>query len=180
MLAATIYEYLSLVQRPTGAALVVIVSLVACTAMAWWAWRRTDVEHALVFLAAGALTAVSVVTYVVLVVGGWWQGAYFQTPLLLQLAVFTPVSLAAWLAWLLGYRWLASHSRHPLLIYAIVALLAIPTGILADRSEATGGLVRVAPDGLVWTDMVVGIVVLLAPLLVFEALRRRLSDDVLP
>jgi hypothetical protein len=138
------------------------------------------VEHELVFMAAGGLTAVVVVIYVALVVGGWWQGEYFWSPLLLQLAVLAPVSLAIWLGWLLAYRWLASHSRHPLLICTVVALLASPTSILADRIEITGAHKMLAPDGLIWTTALVATVLLLAPLLVFEGLRRLLSADVLP
>jgi hypothetical protein len=80
----------------------------------------------------------------------------------------------------MGYGWVAAHSRYALLTYGFAGLLIILGTALADRGELSGGLLLVAPDGAIWIDALVGVATMLAPILLFEGIRRSLARDALP
>lgn len=175
-----ISAYLDFVHTAPGGVTVVALSLAACAGLVLWAFRGAREERRTALVVAGTLTGVVVAAYLLAVAAGWWVGAYFETPLLVQAAVLLPISVAGWLVWLMGYFWLAARSRYPLRIYTVLALLLISAAAVADRANIAGGLVIVAGDGMVWIDALIGGAVMLAPLLLFEGLRRGLERDVLP
>jgi hypothetical protein len=97
-----------------------------------------------------------------------------------QLLTLLPILLAAWIAWFMGYGWLVGHRRHPLLIYTAVALCLVLAVSIADRMEVSGGLLLLAPNGAIWVDALLGVAMMFAPVLFFEAIRRSLGRDALP
>jgi hypothetical protein len=183
MVKRGIAAYLDFVNTPAGTALVVVVSLAICAAILLWAWhgsRWSRWQRIPAVLAAVVLTLIMATIYAVALAQGWWGGLYFRTPLVVQAAMLVPLSLVGWVAWLLGYGWLSEHSRFPLLVYAAGALLLIPAAVLADRTESSRGLLMIAADGEVWVEALLGALALLAPVFIFEGVRRGLSRDLLP
>lgn len=179
-MATVIAAYLDFVQGVVGATTVIVLSLVACCSVVLWARLGARAVRLSALAVAGTLTVLVALVYALAVASGWWEGAYFQTPLVVQLATLLPLSVAGWLIWLMGYGWLTEHSRHPLLIYAALALLLIVAVAVADRENISGGLVYVADDGEAWLEALLGVAVMFAPILLFEAIRRTLGRDTLP
>ena len=180
MATSLIATYVEFARSAIGGVIVVALSLLACGAMVLWARRGADGERWPALLAATAMTVLVTIIYVIALAAGWWGGAYFQTPLLVQLALLIALSMTVWLAWLTGYAWLAERSGRALLIYGGLALLLILAVALADRAELTGGLIRVAEDGKTWIDALIGAGIMLAPLVLYEGIRRGLARDALP
>jgi hypothetical protein len=180
MVTRVIETYVSLVQTTAGAIIVTSLSLLICAAIVLWARRSSFEQHWPVFAAACTMTGLLIGVYAFAVAAGKWQGEYFRTPLIVQVAMLLPLSLAAWGAWLTLYGWLATHSRHPLLLYTLAACLLIPLVVMADQAEISGGLVLVGPDGETWVDAVVAVGLILIPVFVFEGIRRGLAQDMLP
>ncbi len=178
--ASVASAYFQLVYSAPGEIIVIGLSLVACAAMVAWAKQRAHEERWSAFIATAGFVVLLAAAYVLAVTLGWWQGDYFKTPLLAQLAVLVPLSVAGLLAWLMGYGWLTSHTRRPLLIYTVVALLAVPAAAIADRANVGNGLFVVAEDGMLWVDALIGAVAVLTPILLFEGIRRVLQRDALP
>jgi hypothetical protein len=180
MVAKVLVAYLDFVESAGGSIIVVGLSLVVCAAIVLWARQVARDAQWPLLLAAGTLTLLLAGIYAVAVVSGLWGGRYFQTPLIVQLATLLPPSLAGWIAWLMGYGWVAGHSRYALLTYVVVGLLIILGMALADRGELSGGLLLVAPDGAIWINAILGVAMMLAPVLLFEGIRRSLARDTLP
>jgi hypothetical protein len=180
MISQAISAYLGFVQSAAGAAVVILLSVVACVAIFRWSAQRGHVERRCALVAAGVLTVLVAGIYGLAVAAGWWAGVYFETPLLVQVALLLPLSVVGWLAWLMGYAWLAARSSRALWIYVLVALLLVAVAAAADRMELAGGLILIAEDGQLWGDALIGVAAMLMPLLLYEGFRRGLSRDVLP
>jgi hypothetical protein len=180
MVDKAISAYVVFAHSGPGAIILVALSLGACAAVVLWARQVAHEERRPILAGASVLTALVAGIYALAVAAGWWGGLYFETPFIVQVATLLPLSLAGWVVWLMGYRWLAAHSRYPLAIYAASTLLIIPAVVVADRAEISGGLFLVAADGATWVDALIGVGIMLAPLLLFEGIRRGLERDVLP
>jgi hypothetical protein len=180
MVAKGLQLYLEFAHSALGGALLIVVSLTICLAILLWARNRGHAERWPLFLASSTLAIIVALLYGLAVVAGWWGGAYFQTPLIVQMATLLPVSMVVWGGWLLGYGWLTDHSRHPLLIYLLIGIGIVGAVAVADSAELSGGLLLVADDGTTWIDAVIAVGVLLLPVLLFEGIRRGLSGDTLP
>lgn len=180
MVSMAILQYLEFVHRPIGGIVVVVLSVVACAAIVLWVMRRAREERLPVLVASSFLSGVVIGVYGAAVASGWWHGAYFETPLVVQAATLLPLSIAGWLAWLLGYGWVAAHSRHPLLVYLLVGLLLTVIVVVADGAELTGGLILIAEDGQTWHNALVALGFMFVPILMFEGIRNVLARDALP
>lgn len=175
MLAGVLKAYIQFAGSGVGGITLVALSIAACAALVRWARRRDHQERHLVFLMALGMTVLGLAVYTFAVLTGWWSGTYFRIPLIVQLAVLAPLSAAVWTAWLLGYGWLADHSRQPLATYTFLGVLIVLAVSVADRLELTGGLVEIARDGATWIDALVAVAVMMAPVVLFEGIRRALA-----
>jgi len=180
IVAKAILAYLEFVRSPNGRLVVVVLSLAAFAIIVLWARGGARHERWPSVVAASLMTILVAGIYGIAVAAGWWSGAYFRTPALVQAATLLPVSVVAWTAWLAGYGWLTARTRRPLLIYGMVALLLTLAVGIADRAELSGGLVLVAEDGKTWLNALVGLGMMFVPVLLFEGIRRGLEQDVLP
>lgn len=175
-----ISAYLEFVGTPTGTIVLVLASLLICIAVVYRVWGGHHWERLPALVAAGTLTMLILLVYGIAVAAGWWGGAYFRTPPIVQVATLVPMSLIGWVGWLLGYGWLSSHSRHPLQIYLLGSLLLVFLVVLADRAELSRGTILIADDGKIWVEAVIGAILMLAPVLLFETVRRAVARDALP
>jgi hypothetical protein len=172
--------YLHFVHSGTGGAAIAILSVAVCAALVVWVRRQGRPERGWIFGVACVMAALGAGIYWSAVASGWWSGAYFQTPPLIQALILLPVSLTWWVVWLLGYGWLAARNRHALLIYPMLMALFIVVMDVVDRANASRGLFIVSEDGTVWIYALVGAVISLAPLLLYEWARNRLAREFLP
>jgi hypothetical protein len=181
MLAPLMLTYLDFVRTGPGAIIVLVFALAVCIALVLWARRGEGWQRWPVLISAAVMTVVLVGIYGLALAAGWWGGGeYFKTPILVQMATLVPLSLAAWLVWLAGYGWLSARSGHAPLLYAVLALLVIPAAVMGEGARVAGGLIRPVTDGETWRLALVVVSLLLAPILLFEGVRRTLASDALP
>jgi hypothetical protein len=181
MLWQAFSAYVAFVETDLGRVVAVVLCLAVIGMAVLWARRRVWWERWPLLIAAGVLTLVVVAIYAVAVGSGWWVGSFvWHTPPVVQAALLVPVTLVGWLAWFAGYSWLAAHTRHPVLIYTALALLLLPVVVLADLANISRGLIQISDDGQTWKNAVAGVGLVMAPIVVFEGLRRGLQLDALP
>src|SRR5215510_7295252 len=117
---------------PRGGATVVLLSLALLGVTLLWALRRHDPERIAALLGGiGTAVLVTVITLLAMIVG-WWQGGFFEIPLIVILAIELPLQIAGYTLWLGWYRWLRSKTARAPLIYGIIVLLFFPIVLLVD------------------------------------------------
>ena len=159
-------------QSPLGGTLVVIVALAAFAAAIIWARRPGHPDRIASVYAATVTSALVLVITIVAVTAGWWQGTLFAIPLIVAATIDLPLSIAGYTLWLGGYRWLASKTRRAFLIYIVVVLAFIPVVLLVDPIQMQRNQFSLGNGYTVLTDALVGQVVMLSPVLAYEAIRR--------
>ncbi len=159
---------------PLGGFITITVALVALAAPIVWARRPGHPDRwAAVLAATGTSLLVALITLLA-VTAGWWQGPFFQVPLLVSLAIYLPLSIAGYTLWLGLYRWLARHTSRPFLIYAGIVLIFIPVVLLVDPIQMSRGQFQMSAGYTIWIDALVGQVVMLSPAALYEFILRRL------
>jgi hypothetical protein len=157
---------------PLGGIITIAVALVAFAATIAWARRPGHPDHWPAVLAATGTSLLVALITLLAVAAGWWQGAFFQVPLPVLLAIDLPFSIAGYTLWLGLYRWLRRHARQPFLIYAAAVLLFIPVVLLADQMSMSRGQFELGGGYTVWTDALVGQAVMLSPAVFYEIFHR--------
>ncbi len=160
------------------ASIVGAVAVVA--AVLAWAWRPEQADRRLALGVAVVLTILIGCVYLVAVALGWWAGAYFQTPIVVQASILVGVALPGCVLWLAGYQWLTDHTRQPLQICFAVSLLIVLGVAVAHRLNLGRGAILVGPDLAVVWQAAIAIMVLWLPILVYDALRRSVESLTLP
>lgn len=161
---------------PLGGGITIVVAVCAFLIALFWARRPSHPDRwAAVLAATGTSVLVGLITLLA-VSAGWWQGAFFQIPLTVQLAIDLPFSITGYILWLGLYRWLIRHMRHAFVIYVVVVLLFIPVVLLVDPIQMSRGQFEMGGGYTVWMDAFVGQVVMLSPVVFYELLRGRLAE----
>ena len=156
-----------------GGALTVALGLALLAITIYWARRPGHPDRPAAVLAATATSLLVALITVIALAAGWWQGAFFQIPLLVALAIDLPLSIAGYTLWLGLYRWLARHTRRPFLIYAAGVIIFIPVVLLVDPVQLSRGQFQMGAGYTVWADALVGQLVMLSPAAFYELFRRR-------
>jgi hypothetical protein len=167
-------------QNPIPNLIVVLVALATSAALLLWARQpghRDREAYVSAITGAGILVVIANVFAPAI---GWWGGVrrtYFQAPLLI-LALLTGVGAMGWFALLLmGYRWLANRSpKLTLLVSGLIMLVLLPAAtVIGDQFGTRSGVVTFGGGYTVWHDVLVGEGFFLAPILLYEVLRRHLG-----
>jgi hypothetical protein len=145
-----------------------------------WARRPEQADRRLALGVAVVLTLLIGFVYLVAVGVGWWAGAYFETPVLVQACVLVVVALPGCVLWLAGYQWLTDHTRQPLQICFAASLLIVLAVAVAHRLNLGRGAILVGPDLAVVWQAAIGIFLLWLPILAYEVLRRSVERITLP
>jgi hypothetical protein len=145
-----------------------------------WARRPEQADRRLALGVAVVLTVLIGCIYVLAVAVGWWAGAYFESPIVVQASILVVVTLPGCVLWLAGYQWLTDHTRQPLQICFAVSLLIVLTVAVAHRLNLGQGAILVGPDLAVVWEAAMAIALLWLPILVYEALRRSVERLTLP
>jgi hypothetical protein len=145
-----------------------------------WARRPEQADRRLALGVATVLTLLIGFIYAVAVAFGWWAGAYFETPLVVQASILVAVVLPGCVLWLAGYQWLTDHTQQPLQICFAVTLLIVLAVAIAHRLNLGQGAILVGPDLAVVWQAAIAMVVLWLPILAYEALRRSVERLTLP
>jgi len=176
-MATEVPSFNRLLQNPLADSIVILVALATTTAFVLWAWQP-DHRNRKVFMAA--ITGAGVLVFLANVFApaiGWWGGTFFRAPLLV-LALLTGIgAMGGFAILLLGYRWLAARKpKLALLVYGLIMLVLLPAAtVIGDQFATRSGVVTFGGGYTVWHDVLVGEVFFLAPILLYEALRRRLG-----
>jgi hypothetical protein len=171
---------LEVLRSPLGGTLIVFGALAIFGGVFRWAYAPEGADRRLALSVAGALTLVVGCVYVLALALGWWGGAYFETPMLIQAAILLSVTLPSCLLWLASYRWLADHNHQPLQICFAISLLVVLAVAAAHRLNLGRGAILVGPDLAVVWQAAIGMLLLWLPILLYEALRRGLERVTLP
>jgi hypothetical protein len=163
------------------AALVSVVAAAAIvTAILIWARRPGEADRQLALGVAFGLTVLVAVIYAMALILGWWGGAYFETPFVVQAGILVSVTLPGCVVWLAGYQWLSAHARQPLQIWFAISLLIVLMVAIAHRLNVGRGTILVGPDLAIIWQAVIGVALLWLPILLYEALRRGVERVTLP
>ena len=159
---------------PFGGGITIAIGVCAFLATLFWARRPGHPDRWAAALAAtGTSVLVGLITLLA-IYAGWWQGAFFQIPLTVALAIDLPLSIALYTLWLGLYRWLTRRTRRAFVIYVAVVLLFIPVVLLVDPIQMSRGQFEMGGGYTVWIDALVGQVVMLSPVVFYEFFRRRM------
>jgi hypothetical protein len=155
-----------------GETLTLLIAFGALALTLLWA-RQVGHRERWVAVLAGTGSALLVAGIsLVAVYAGWWQGAFFQLPFLVLFAIHVPFSIAGYTLWVGLYRWLRRRARYAFLIYALAILIFIPVVVLVDPIQMERGQFEMGGGYTVWTDAMVGQVVMLSPAVFYEILHR--------
>jgi hypothetical protein len=172
MLAAPPPPELVFLASPLGETLTPLIALAALALILLWA-RRAGYRERWVAVLAGTGSALLVAGISLLAVyAGWWQGAFFQLPLLVLFAIHVPFSIAGYTLWVGLYRWLRQHARYSFLIYVGAMLVFIPIVLLVDPIQMSRNQFQMGGGYTVWIDAMVGQVVMLSPAVFYEIFHR--------
>ena len=161
---------------PLGGIVTIAIAIVAIAVTVVWARRPGQSDRwAAVLAATGTSILVALITLLA-VYAGWWQGAFFQIPFPVALAIDLPFSIAGYTLWLGMYRWLARRTRWAFIIYAGVVLLFVPVVLLVDPIQMSRGQFEMGGGYTVWIDALVGQVVMLSPVVFYEFFRHKVSQ----
>jgi hypothetical protein len=162
---------------PKGGTVVVVLSLMLLGITLLWALRQRNRER-LAALLGGTGTAVLVTAVTLLaMIRGWWQGGFFEIPLIVILAIELPLQIAGYTLWLGWYRWLRSRTARAPLIYGIIVLLFIPIIFLVDPIQMQRGQFFIGGGYTILADALLGQVVMWSPIIFYELARRRLIQN---
>ncbi len=159
---------------PLGGGITIAIAIGMFVAMLLWARRPGHPDRWAAVLAATCTSVLVGLITLVAVLAGWWQGAFFQIPLPVALAIDLPFSIAGYTLWLGLYRWLAGRMRRAFFIYLAVVLLFIPVVLLVDPIQMSRGQFEMGAGYTVWIDALVGQLVMLSPVVFYETIRRRM------
>jgi hypothetical protein len=167
---------IAFLQSRSGGTMVVLVSLLLFGFTIWWAHNRSERIAALWGGAAAAL--LFTLLMFISMNAGWWQGAFFQLPLIVILAINLPFQIAGYTLWLGWYRWLRRKTHWAWLIYGIVILLVfIPTVFFVDPIQMQRGQFFMGGGYTILWDSVLGQVSLWTPVIFYELARKRLVKE---
>jgi len=157
-----------------GGAVVVTLSFLLLGVTLLWAWRQHNPDRIAALLGGtGTAVLVTAVTLLAMLVG-WWQGGFFEIPLIVILAIELPLQIAGYTLWLGWYRWLRGKTARAPLIYAIIVLLFFPIVLLVDPIQMERGQFFMGNGYTVFVDALLGQVVMWSPMIFYELARRRL------
>ena len=167
---------IAFLQSRIGGAIVVLISLILFGITLWWAHSYPE-RIAAVW--GGAITAllVTLITFIAMA-AGWWQGTFFEIPLIVILAINLPFQTAGYTLWLGWYRWLRRKTDRAWLIYAIIIFLVfIPTVFFVDPIQMQRGQFFMGAGYTILWDALLGQVVLWTPVIFYELARKRLVKE---
>lgn len=157
-----------------GGGLTIAIAIGAFLATLLWARQPGHRERwAAVLAATGTSVLVGLITLLAMA-AGWWQGAFFQIPLPVALAIDLPFSIAGYTLWLGLYRWLAGRIQRAFVIYVVIVLLFIPVVLLVDPIQMSRGQFQMGGGYTIWLDALVGQLVMLSPVVFYEFFRRKM------
>jgi hypothetical protein len=159
---------------PGGGATVVLLSLALLGVTLLWALRPPNPERIAALLGGtGTAVLVSAVTFLAMMMG-WWQGGFFEIPLIVILAVELPLQIAGYTLWLSWYRWLRGKTTRAPFIYGIIVFLFFPIVILVDPIQMQRGQFFMGGGYTILADALLGQLVMWSPIVFYELARRRL------
>ena len=157
-----------------GGAFVVVLSLMFLAFTLLWALRQHNPDRIAALLGGtGTAVLVTVVTLLAMIMG-WWQGGFFEIPLIVILAIELPLQIAGYTLWLSWYRWMRGKTARAPLIYGIIVLLFFPIVLLVDPIQMQRGQFFMGNGYTVFVDALLGQVVMWSPMIFYELARRRL------
>ena len=157
-----------------GGAIVVVLSLMFLAVTLLWALRQHNPDRIAALLGGtGTAVLVTVVTLLAMIMG-WWQGGFFEIPLIVILAIELPLQIAGYTLWLSWYRWMRGKTARAPLIYGIIVLLFFPIVLLVDPIQMQRGQFFMGNGYTVFVDALLGQVVMWSPMIFYELARRRL------
>jgi hypothetical protein len=158
---------------PSGSLIVLALSPLIFGLTLAWATRPGHEDRRLIFAAApgAGLTLASI--NVVALLAGWWTGAWTGVPLIATVALCALAGTGGFALWLGLYRWLERRAHHPLRVYTCIVLLFIPVVLFADPIQIQRGWFQFSGGYTIWTDVLLGQVVMWMPALLYEFLKRR-------
>jgi F0F1-type ATP synthase assembly protein I len=162
---------------PSGGAIVVISSLLLLRITLLWALRQHNPDRIAALLGGtGTAVLVTVVTFLAMIMG-WWQGDFFEIPLIVILAIEVPLQIAGYTLWLSWYRWLRRKTARAPFIYGIIVLLFFPIVLLVDPIQMQRGQFFMGGGYTILADALLGQVVMWSPIVFYELARRRIVYD---
>ncbi len=178
--AVTEVSVLEVLRSPPGGFAIVLGAVAVVVGVLLWARAPEAADRRLGLSVAVVLTLLVSCIYALAVALGWWAGAYFETPLVVQAALLVSITLPGCLLWLATYSWLADHHHQALQICFAFSLLTILAVAIAHRLNLGRGAILVGPDlAIVW-QAALGMLLLWLPIAMYEALRRGLERVTLP
>ena|SRR6266498_4980524 len=167
---------IAFLQSTSGGAIVILVSLIAFGITIWWS--HNDPERiAAVCGGTGTALLVTVVTFIAMI-AGWWQGTFFQIPLVVLLAINIPFQLSGYTLWLGWYRWMRRKTHWAWLIYGVIVFLVfIPTVFVVDPIQMQRGQFFMGGGYTILWDSLLGQLVLWSAVLFYELARKRLVRE---
>ena len=163
------------ISSPTGALVVIGVSLVIFGITLAWATRPRHQDRHPAFIAAiGTGIALALINIVALL-AGWWTGAWSNVSLVVIGALSALAGTGGFALWLGLYCWLERRVKHPLWVYTCVVLLFIPVVLIADPIQIKRGWFDFGNGYTLWTDVLLGQIVMWLPVVLYELVKRRIS-----
>lgn len=159
-----------------GSVIVLALSLLIFGLTLTWARRAGHEDRRPVFVAALGAGLILAGIDVVALPSGWWTGAWSDVSLIVVVALCALAGTGGFVLWLGSYRWLERHTHHPLWLYTIIVLLFIPVVLIADPIQIQRGWFEFSGGYTIWTDVLLGQVVMWMPVLLYVWLRRRIPD----
>ncbi|HEX2698109.1 MAG TPA: hypothetical protein VHM28_10405 [Anaerolineales bacterium] len=155
----------------------VVSSLLLLGVTLLWALQPRNPERIAALLGGtGTAVLVTIVTVLAMIMG-WWQGGFFEIPLIVILAIELPLQIAGYTLWLGWYRWLRGKTAHASLIYGIIVLLFLPVVLLVDPVQMQRGQFFMGGGYTILADALLGQLVMWSPMIFYELARRRLLHD---
>jgi hypothetical protein len=156
-----------------GGVVVVVVSVLIFTLTLLWARRPAPSDRRVAVLAATGTSLLVILVSIMAVSFGWWAGDFFEISRAVLIAIYLPFSIAGYTLWLGIYRWLARRTRYAFGIYTLIVLVSIPVVTLVDPIQMQRGHFNLGAGYTIWTDALIGQIVMWSPVLFYEILRRR-------